>query len=174
MNRLAKILMGVAIGVTGAIIIKKATEKKYVEPADVAEQAVKNDHADDGILKRIKRYVEKKVIKLLAWAALHMEQIESASALIGFGSTAIGIITAVKEFRRGEDTKEQLDRIEDYLLAHEQAECARVNNLGKYTESCAQTINNNLKQIDKDVIKVGEKLGVQMLEEDEVFESCAS
>lgn len=171
MTKLTKVLIGAAVVAAGAIVIKKTTGKQYVEAVDIAEEAVKKDHADDGILQRIKRFVEKKVIKILAWTALHMEQIESASALIGLTSGAIGIATAIRDYKNGSDTKEQLDRIEDMLTRHELAENDRINGLGYYTQQCTETLNNNLKTVDKDLIKVGEKLGVKMLEDGEEF--CA-
>ena len=169
MTKLTKILIGAAVVATGAIIISKVTGNTCEEVVDVAEQAVKNDHADDGIIKRIKRYVEKKVIKILAWTALHMEQIESASALIGLTSGAIGIASAIRDYKNGNDTKEQLDRIEELLMEHEQADADRINGIGYYTQKCAEAINGNLKMVDEDVIKVGEKLGIQMLKDGEVL-----
>ncbi len=160
MTKLTKILIGAAVVATGAIIINKVTGNKCEEVVDVAEQAVKNDHADDGIIKRIKRYVEKKVIKILAWTALHMEQIESASALIGLTSGAIGIASAIRDYKNGNDTKEQLDHIEEYLTEHEQAMNDRINGLGYYTQQCTETVNGN-------IVKIGEKLGIDMSSDEE-------
>lgn len=161
MTKLTKILIGTAIAAPVAIIISKATDKKTVEVVEnVAEEAVKNDHTDDSIIKKIKRYVEKKVIKILAWTALHMEQIESASALIGLTSGAIGIATAIRDYKNGSDMKEQLDHIEEYLTEHEQVMNDRINGLGYYTQQCTETVNGNL-------VKIGEKLGIDMSSDEE-------
>ena len=103
MNMLTKVLIGAAgVAAVGAVVAVVAKKE---------EQAVKKDE-DGSILKRIQRFVKKKVIKFLAWVALHMEQIEAASAVIGLGSACFSIASAVRDFKRGDDTQNQLDSIE--------------------------------------------------------------
>lgn len=141
----------VGTGIALAIVEKEKKNK------DIAEQAVVADE-DDSVIKRIKRYVRKKVIKFLAWVALHMQQIESISAVIGLCSTALGIATAVREFKRGSDQQEQLDRIEvkvDSLITayNEDVDVDTANRVHDmnwfYKNFCV--INDNIKLIGNEI-----------------------
>lgn len=168
MTGLVKVLIGTAVVAAVGTGIALAVHDNKRVMIDVSEQAVEKDE-DGSVLKRIKRFVKRKTIKFLAWVALHMQEIESVSAVIGLASGAIGIASAVKDYRRKDDMQEQLNRIEDLLERHEIAECERGNHLGKYTETCAKVINDNIKQTDADIIKIGESMGLKMLEEGEEF-----
>lgn len=118
MTTLTKVLIGAA-AVT-AVAVVTTVVKKNEERKDIAEQAVEQDHKNDGILKRIKRYVTKKVIRILGWVAIHMEQIEAASAIIGFVGTIISITGAVRDFVRNNDLSGKLDAIDKKLTEQEQ------------------------------------------------------
>lgn len=119
MTGLVKVLIGTAVvaavGTGVALAVHDSKEKKYV---DVAEQAVEKDE-DGSVLKKIKRFVKRKVIKFLAWVALHMEQIEAASCVIGLASGVISIASAIKEYRRGDDIQEKLDWIQNRIIEDE-------------------------------------------------------
>ncbi len=142
MTTLTKVLISVAaVTVVGAVASAVSNKKEK----DVADVAVENDHKDDGIIKRIKRFVTKKVIRILGWVALHMEQIEAAGAIIGFVGTIISITGAIRDFVRNNDLSGKLDEInkklddmdsmytgefkalyEDHnILAHNQAKIAK-------------------------------------------------
>lgn len=143
MTTLTKVLIGAA-AVT-AVAVVTTVVKKNEERKDIAEQAVEQDHKKDGIIKRIKRYVTKKVIRILGWVAIHMEQIEAAGAIIGFVGTIISIAGAIRDFVRNNDLSGKLDEInkklddmdtvykgefkalyEDHnILAHNQAKIAK-------------------------------------------------
>lgn len=168
MTTLTKVLIGTAVvagvGAVAGLVAVNKKEKKV----DVAEQTVKKDE-DGSLIKRIKRFVKRKFIKFLAFVALHMEQIEAISAVIGLASGAIGIASAIRDFKNGNDTQEKLDAIDRKLDNTLQLIVVETDALGKYEEHCCRTIVDNQKTIDKDIFKIGEKLGVKMLEDDEVF-----
>lgn len=113
---LAKALLGTAAvaGVGAAIVILDEKEEKEAakEVENVGTVVPFNTEENPSVFKRIKRYVKKKVIKFLAFVALHMEQIEAASAVIGLGSAVIGIASAVREYVKGCDMQRQLNEIE--------------------------------------------------------------
>lgn len=110
MTKLTKILLGAAavavVGTVVAVVEKKKHDEKYVEVAKTEDK-----EEDKSLLKKIKRYVEKKVIKILGWVALHMEQIESVSAIIGLASGAISIASAVKDYKNKTDQEKQLEEL---------------------------------------------------------------
>ena len=113
MTTLTKVLIGAAAVTTVAVVttvIKKKEERK-----DIAAQAVEQDHKNDGIIKRIKRFVTKKVIRILGWVAIHMEQIEAAATIIGFVGTIISITGAIRDFVRSNDLTGKLDEINQKL-----------------------------------------------------------
>ena len=143
MTTLTKVLIGAAVTVVAGTVVtvaKKAQEKKVEESSEETE--VKEDKS---IIKRIKSYVTKKVIRILGWVALHMEQIEAAGTIIGFVGTIISITGAIRDFVRNNDLSGKLDEInkklddmdsmykgefkalyEDHdILAHNQAKIAK-------------------------------------------------
>lgn len=172
MRLLTKALIGVAVvGMTVAVIDsctsdnKSETEDKVV---DITEEIAKKE--DDTVLKKIKRFVKKKVVKFLAWVTLHMEQIEAVGAVLGLAGAGISIAGSIRDFARGDDIQERLDKMEHLLEDHDRLERDRVNHLGQYTQECTKVINDNLKTTDKDIILLADKMGYKLLEADEVFE----
>ena len=120
-NNLTKILIGTAVVAGVSAIIAVASDKKeeitLVRTKDengtiVIEPQVKEDKS---ILKRIKKFVKKKVIKFLAWVALHMEQIEAISTVVGITTGVISMASALRDFQKGNDMQKQLDLIEKKL-----------------------------------------------------------
>lgn len=127
MSRLVKVLLGAAtVAAVGAVVIvildKKEEEESVKEVEGVGKVAQFNKDENPSVLKRIKRYVTKKVVKFLAWVALHMEQIEAAGAIIGFGSTILGIVKAIKDFKEDNELNEKVDqmnrRLEEYYKVY--------------------------------------------------------
>ena len=114
MTTLTKVLIGAAavtvVGAVTVVIVKNNKKEK-----DVADAAVEQDHKDDGIIKRIKTFVTKKVIRILGWVALHMQQIEAAGTLIGFVATIVSITGAIRDFVKGNDLNNKLDVINQKL-----------------------------------------------------------
>lgn len=120
-NNLTKILIGTAVvaGVSAiiAVVSDKEEEITLIRKKDengniVIEPQTKEDKS---ILKRIKKFVKKKVIKFLAWVALHMEQIEAVSTVVGITTGVISMASALRDFQKGNDMQKQLDTIEKKL-----------------------------------------------------------
>ena len=120
-NNLTKILIGAAVVAGVSAIIAVASDKEedvtLVRTKDVNGNVVIKTQAkeDKSILKRIKKFVKKKVIKFLAWVALHMEQIEAVSTVVGITTGVISMASALRDFRKGNDMQKQLDTIEKKL-----------------------------------------------------------
>lgn len=117
MTTMTKVLIGAAAVTTVAVVI--TIVKKKEERKDIAEQAVEQDYKNDGIIKRIKIFVTKKVIRILGWVAIHMEQIEAAATVIGFVGTIISITGAIRDFVRSNDLNGKLDAIDKKLTEQE-------------------------------------------------------
>lgn len=151
MTTLTKVLIGAAAVTAVAVVttvVKKNEEREAIKINKDSESAVDKDEEvteKKSVLKRIKEYVTKKVIRLLAWVTIHMEQIEAAGAIIGFVGTIISITGAIRDFVRNNDLSGKLDEInkklddmdtvykgefkalyEDHnILAHNQAKIAK-------------------------------------------------
>ena len=132
MTTLTKVLIGAAAVTAVAVVttvVNKKDEQKAIRVSDgkVVKGTVTEDEdgnlefeEKEGIIKRIKKFVTKKVIRILGWVALHMEQIEAASAIIGFVGTIISITGAVRDFVRNNDLSGKLDAIDKKLTEQEQ------------------------------------------------------
>lgn len=174
MTILTKVLIGATAIGAGVAIVECLTSNEEVEAkkeekvVDITEEIVKRE--DDTVLKKIKRFVKKKFIKFLAWVTLHMEQIEAVGAVVGLAGSVISISGAVRDFARGNDLNDKIDRLEQLLYKHDRLERDRVNHLGVYIQENVAVINENLKTTDKDVIALAEKLGHPLLAPNEVFE----
>lgn len=151
MTTLTKVLIGAAAVTAVAVVttvVKKNEERETIKINKDSESTVDKDEEvteKKSVLKRIKEYVTKKVIRLLAWVTIHMEQIEAAGAIIGFVGTIISITGAIRDFVRNNDLSGKLDEInkklddmdtmykgefkalyEDHnILAHNQAKIAK-------------------------------------------------
>lgn len=146
MTTLTKVLIGAA-AVTAVAVVTTVVKKNEEREAIKINAVDKDEEVTEkkSVLKRIKEYVTKKVIRLLAWVTIHMEQIEAAGAIIGFVGTIISITGAVRDFVRNNDLSGKLDEInkklddmdtvykgefkalyEDHnILAHNQAKIAK-------------------------------------------------
>lgn len=116
MTTLTKVLIGAA-AITAVAVVTTVVKKNEQKNNDIAEQAVRQDEKDS-IIKRIKRFVTKKVIRFLGWVAIHMEQIEAAATVIGLVGTIISITGALRDFVRNNDLSGKLDELNekvDYL-----------------------------------------------------------
>lgn len=114
MNTLTKVLIGAAAVTAVAVVVKVINDKKE-EPKKEAE-----DEKKESPIKRIKDFVIKKVIRILGWVAIHMEQIEAASAIIGLVGAVISIVTATRDFVKNNDICGKLDAIDKKLTEQEQ------------------------------------------------------
>ena len=156
MNMLVKVLIGaagVAVGTVVAVVTKKEEQNN-----DVAEQAVKKDE-DGSILKRIHRFVKKKVIKFLAWVALHMEQIEAASAVIGLGSACLGIAGAIRDYKAGSDLANKIDELEDQMYKYHHANCHNQRVIVTCEEFMMDKLEVNDDEVEKRLVEIDKEDG---------------
>lgn len=116
MNNIAKVLLG--IGVVGAIaattyVVTKSTEKKTVVVRNTDEEGnTKTEIIEDkSVLEQIKEAALKKVVKILAWAVLHEDQIRAAASVIGLGASLFSIFSAIKDFRTGNEMRSQINEL---------------------------------------------------------------
>lgn len=170
MTILNKLLIGaVAVGATVAVIeactSEEETKKEEPKVVDITEEIV--NEKDDTILKKIKRFVKKKFIKFLAWVTLHMEQIEAIGAVIGLAGSAISITGAVRDFARGNDLNDRMDKLETLMHQHDRLERDRTNHLGLYIQDNTNVLNDNLKIMDDDVLALAKELGHPLVEPEE-------
>ena len=118
MTTLTKVLIGAAAVTTVAVVVKVV--KKNEEKTEYTCTKEDEQEEKEGLIKRIKKYVTKKVIRFLGWVAIHMEQIEAAATVIGFVGTIISITGAVRDFVRNNDLSAKLDAIDKKLTEQEQ------------------------------------------------------
>lgn len=116
MTTLTKVLIGAA-AVTAVAVVTTVVKKNEEREAIKINAVDKDEEVTEkkSVLKRIKEYVTKKVIRLLAWVTIHMEQIEAAGAIIGFVGTIISITGAIRDFVRNNDLSGKLDEINKKL-----------------------------------------------------------
>lgn len=157
MNMLVKVLIGAA-GVAAVGTVVAVVAKKEEKHNDVAEQAVKKDE-DGSILKRIQRFVKKKVIKFLAWVALHMEQIEAASAVIGLGSACFSIASAVRDFKAGSDLANKIDELEDQMYKYHHANCHNQRVIVTCEEFMMDKLEVNDDEVEKRLVEIDKEDG---------------
>jgi hypothetical protein len=126
MTDLTKLLIAagvtaVGIGVT-VVSVKKMKEKKE---NDIPED---ESQAEAGIVKRIKKYVTKKVIKFLAWVALHQQQIEAVVTVLSLGGAVFSVVNAVRDFRTGNKMRDQIDTLLEHQTKFQQAWNGTIDN----------------------------------------------
>ncbi len=181
MSGLVKVLLGagvVAVAGAVAIAVAEKSEENAAEKAvefavdDKVKQELKDkeeERKEKSIFCRIKKYVQKKVVKFLAFVALHMEQIEAAGAIIGLGSTVLGIVGAVRDFKRGNDLNAKVNEIDNKLEHYFQVYDYNrgVDNRNAqltldYTRSCTNRVLYNQNVLGYELASVADKVGVDM------------
>jgi hypothetical protein len=154
---LVKVLIGAA-GVAAVGTVVAVVTKKEEQHNDVAEQAVKKDE-DGSILKRIHRFVKKKVIKFLAWVALHMEQIEAASAVIGLASGVISIAGAIRDYKAGSDLANKIDELEDQMYKYHHANCHNQRVIVTCEEFMMDKLEVNDDEVEQRLVEIDKEDG---------------
>ena len=155
-NNLTKILIGAAVVAGVSAIIAVASDKEeevtLVRTKDVNGNVIieSREKEDKSILKRIKKFVKKKVIKFLAWVALHMEQIEAVSTVVGITTGVISMASALRDFRKGNDMQDQLDTIEKKLDALTNAYTTTDALTKDWQYNNFKVINDNVKLLMKE------------------------
>ena len=163
MNTLAKVLLGTTIvaaaGAVVAAVAVKENKKEEQKPEEAPKAKVVVMTKDDkSVLGRIKRFVTKKVVKFLAWVALHMEQIEAASVVVGLALGAISIAGAIRDYKAGSDLEMKMDKLQEdmnlvrYYQDHD-AEAINHNNkvFATTLEHICSATNVDAKELEKDL-----------------------
>lgn len=159
MTNLTKILVSTAVvaGVSALVAVvaeeEKKEEKVVIKDAKgnekvvvTAESNVKVDKNGEiveekpGLIKRIKKYVTKKVIKFLAFVALNQQKIEAVCTVIGLGSAALGIANAIRDFKNGNDMQKKINEMDNKL-----------NHFYEVYDYNRIVDNNNAKAISKQI-----------------------
>lgn len=164
MNTLAKVLLGTTIvaaagAVVAAVAVKEnKKEEQKTEEAPKAKVVVMTKD-DKSVLGRIKRFVTKKVVKFLAWVALHMEQIEAASAVIGLGSACFSIASAVRDFKAGSDLANKIDELEDQMYKYHHANCHNQRVIVTCEEFMMDKLEVNDDEVEKRLVEIDKEDG---------------
>lgn len=113
MTTLGKIALGIgaAIGVVTVVhVVVKSKEDKYTTVNDTEKKEEEKSFKD-----KIKDYVFKKVEQILAFAAQHNDQIQTAGVLIGTAAGAFELIYRIKKLRDHRKLFDRLDSIENKI-----------------------------------------------------------
>ena len=159
MNMLAKVLIGTAaVAGVGAIIAIAAgdeqEEKKVVttnESGVTAVPVTEEKEEDQSVLKKIKKFVKKQLIRALGFVVKHIEQVQAVGAVIGLAGTVISIAKTVRDFAKASDTDQKLDEIEQRLIELDEKERRRANSIGTYVEEFWRATDHNLNIINENV-----------------------
>lgn len=113
MNNMTKFL--IATGVTAVGIgltvyyAKKVQEKE--EATEVVDDIEVEEKKDISFIEKIKTAATKKVVKILAWAVLHEQQLQAFATLLSVGVGIFHIVSAAKDYYRGEKLQNTLDSV---------------------------------------------------------------
>lgn len=123
MNNIAKVLIGVgvvtAVAATTYVVVKKSEPKQEVPESDIPE--VETDAKEEkSIIKRIKKFVFKKVVRFLGWVVLHQQKIEAVGTVLGIFAAVLSVANAIRDYRNGLHLKDTLDGIVAHNLEEEQ------------------------------------------------------
>ena len=113
MTTLGKIALGIgaAIGVVTVVhVVVKSKEDKYTTVNETDKKEEENSFKD-----KIKNYVFKKVEQILAFAAQHIEQIQTAGVLIGAVAGVIELIYRIKKLKDHQKLFDRLDSVEQRI-----------------------------------------------------------
>ena len=103
--------IGAAIGVVTVVhVVVKSKEDKYTTVNETDKKEEENSFKD-----KIKNYVFKKVEQILAFAAQHIEQIQTAGVLIGAVAGVIELIYRIKKLKDHQKLFDRLDSVEQRI-----------------------------------------------------------
>ena len=123
MNNIAKVLIGVgvvtAVAATTYVVVKKSETIQEVSENEAPE--VESDPKEEkSIIKRIKKFVFKKVVRFLGWVVLHQQKIEAVGTVLGIFVAVLSVANAIRDYRNGLHLKDTLDGIVAHNLEEEQ------------------------------------------------------
>lgn len=140
MTTLGKIALGIgaAIGVVTVVhVVVKSKEDKYTTVNDTDKKEEEKSFKD-----KIKDYVFKKVEQILAFAAQHIEQIQTAGVLIGAVAGVVELIYRIKKLKDHQKLFDELRNIK--IMICEDTALNSANYLGddRVKESAKIYLNN--------------------------------
>ena len=147
MTTLGKIALGIgaAIGVVTVVhVVVKSKEDKYTTVNDTDKK-----EEEKSFKEKIKDYVLKKVEQILAFAAQHIEQIQTTGVLIGAFAGVLELIYRIKKLKDHQKLFDRLDSVEQRIdmltrLDYNNHILTAANYIGddRYAEMFKDIINN--------------------------------
>ena len=121
MTNMTKFLIATGVTAVGVGLTvyygKKLQEKKEVVISDIEDDGTPViEDKNPSILKRIKTAATKKVVKILAWAVLHEQQLQAFATLLSVGAGIFHLVSAAKDYYTGEKTRKTLDSLMDHNM----------------------------------------------------------
>ena len=158
MNNIAKVLIGVgvvtAVAATTYIVVKKSEPKQEVSENDIPE--VESDPKEEkSIIKRIKKFVFKKVVRFLGWVVLHQQKIEAIGTVLGIFAAVLSVANAIRDYRNGLHLKDTLDGV----VAHNVEEEHVWNKYMIWDQTHNQEIMDKLEAINESLSATPVKKG---------------
>lgn len=118
MNNTTKFLIATgvaAVGIGLTVYYGKKMQEKEAVATDIQDDEIPViDEKNTGFIGKIKAAATKKVIKILAWAVVHEQQLQAFATLLSVGAGIFHIISAAKEYYRGEKLINSLDSIVEH------------------------------------------------------------
>lgn len=121
MNNTTKFLIATgvaAVGIGLTVYYGKKMQEKETEAhiVDIEEDGtpVIEEKTNPNFIERIKIAATKKVVKILAWAVLHEQQLQAFATLLSVGVGIFHIVSAAKDYYRGEKLQKTLDSIVEH------------------------------------------------------------
>lgn len=110
MSNMTKFLIAAgvtAVGIGLTVYYGKKMQETEVVEDDIQEEEKKNLT----FIGKIKAAATKKAIKILAWAVVHEQQLQAFATILSVGVGIFHIISAAKDYYRGEKLQRTLDQI---------------------------------------------------------------
>ncbi len=158
MNNIAKVLIGVgvvtAIAATTYVVVKKSEPKQEVSENETPEVEL-DPKEEKSIIKRIKKFVFKKVVRFLGWVVLHQQKIEAVGTVLGIFAAVLSVANAIRDYRNGLHLKDTLDGI----VAHNVEEERVWNKYMIWDQTHNQEIMDKLEAINESLSSTHVKKG---------------
>ena len=156
MNNIVKAAIG--IGVVGAIAgIAYVAYKKKEGPLDIFDEDNKKNEdetfeddqeketpkKEDTVFTKVKKKCIRVGLKFLLWVSEHQEQIEALGTLIGLGVGIFNIVSAARDFLKGNEMQKKVDD----LVKEKDAFKAAWNDTQSANEADMNTLMEEFKDI---------------------------
>ena len=154
MNNLVEVAIG--IGVVGAVAGIAYVASKKERPLDIFDEDKKSEDGifeedqeketpkkEDTVFTKIKKSCIRVGLKFLLWVSEHQEQIEALGTLIGLGVGIFNIISAARDFIKGNEMQKKVDDLVNEKDAFKEA----WNNTQSANEADMNTLMEEFKDI---------------------------